>query len=166
MFDGPFLPLVPPVLLPLLLLLLLREPGTSAASAELAVVIPEQVPLDRMHFLQGRGSSTAEGRRGRRSVLLQAEDATAEALLIRLPAGIGPDPGSELYLVLHWNMWFLAPGFSVEEIGEDQSSHQVDVSRLCFYTGFVLNRSLDSFASLHVCGGLVLIYVELPLRAP
>uniref|UniRef100_A0A8D2LWD1 ADAM metallopeptidase with thrombospondin type 1 motif 17 n=1 Tax=Varanus komodoensis TaxID=61221 RepID=A0A8D2LWD1_VARKO len=125
------------------------------ASAELAVVIPEQVPLDRMHFLQGRGSSTAEGRRGRRSVLLQAEDATAEALLIRLPAGIGPDPGSELYLVLHWNMWFLAPGFSVEEIGEDQSSHQVDVSRLCFYTGFVLNRSLDSFASLHVCGGLV-----------
>ncbi|KAL8197488.1 UNVERIFIED_CONTAM: hypothetical protein K2H54_026633 [Gekko kuhli] len=125
------------------------------ARAELTVVIPEQVPLDRIRLPRAKNSGVEETRR-RRSVFLQPEEEEAAALLIRLPSGLGPDPGSDLYLNLHQNTQFLAPGFSIEEIGEDLKSHREGVDHSCFYTGHVLNRTLDSFASLSACAGLVL----------
>ncbi|XP_033022369.1 A disintegrin and metalloproteinase with thrombospondin motifs 17 isoform X2 [Lacerta agilis] len=152
MFDGSFLSLISPLLLRLLLVLC--GPGTYTVNADLGVVIiPEQVPLDKIPSLQVRGIHSEEHRR-RRSVPLQPEE-EAEVLIIRLPAGLGSDPGSDIYLNLRRNGQFLAPGFSVEEIGMGRSSHRVDFDRLCFYTGHVLNRSGDSFASLSACGGLV-----------
>lgn len=127
-----------------------------AVNADLdVVIIPEQVPLDKIPSLQVRGIHSEEHRR-RRSVPLQPEE-EAEVLIVRLPAGLGSDPGSDIYLNLRRNGQFLAPGFSVEEIGVGRSSRRVDLDRLCFYTGHVLNRSADSFASLSACGGLVLV---------
>lgn len=124
-------------------------------------MIPEQIPLHRIHFPLAKGSGLEEGRI-RRSVPLQPDEGTAEALIIRLPTGIGPDLSSDLYLKLYRNVQFLAPGFSVEEIGEDRSSRWVDVDQHCFYTGHVLNQSMDSFASLSTCAGLVLVGADLP----
>lgn len=130
------------------------------AVAKLAVVIPEQIPLDRVHFLQPPKSGPNKARR-RRSGSLQLEEDVAQ-LLIRLPVRAGLHPTSDLYLMLHHDDRFLAPGFSVEEIDESQRIHRHRaVDQLCFYTGHVLNRSHDSFASLSTCGGLVVIYINL-----
>ncbi|XP_078237254.1 A disintegrin and metalloproteinase with thrombospondin motifs 17 isoform X4 [Pogona vitticeps] len=123
------------------------------AGEELAVVIPEQVPLDRIHFVT-TGEDTPEEGQGWRFLPSKPEE-EAEAMIIHLPEGISADLGTNLYLNLHRNVQFLAPGFLVEEIGEGQSSHRVDVDRHCFYTGHVVNHSSDSFASLSVCSGLV-----------
>ncbi|KAH0620061.1 hypothetical protein JD844_014604 [Phrynosoma platyrhinos] len=150
MFDGSFLWFLSPILL-----LLFCRTGVHTASEDVAVVIPEQVPHERIHFLQAKGSQT-HGDRSRRSASLNLEEEEeTEALIIHLPTGNGFDLGSSLYLNLRPNAQFLAPGFSVLEIAEDQSSHRVDVDQGCFYTGHVLNHSFDSFASLSTCNGLV-----------
>lgn len=137
-----------------------------AANAERTVVIPERVHLDRIHFLQTKESISSKGRR-LRSVPLHPTEVQdmAGTLVIRLPTPPGLDLGSDLYLKLQRNMDFLAPSFSVEEIGKNQSSHRLDVGRLCFYTGHVLNRSFDSLAVLSACGGLVLVCHHSPLWA-
>uniref|UniRef100_A0ACB8E665 Uncharacterized protein n=1 Tax=Sphaerodactylus townsendi TaxID=933632 RepID=A0ACB8E665_9SAUR len=151
MCAGFFLPLR----LPSLLLLLLWGPSIYTAGAELTVVIPEKVPLDGIGLLWAKKSPLQEARR-RRSVFLQPEEEEEEAaaLVIRLLSGLGPNAGSDLYLDLRRNVQFLAPGFSVEEIGEDVSGHRENVDLSCFYTGHVLNRSFDSFASISACAGL------------
>ncbi|ETE63898.1 A disintegrin and metalloproteinase with thrombospondin motifs 17, partial [Ophiophagus hannah] len=132
------------------------------AVAELAVVIPEEVPLNRVHFLQPPKSGPNKAQR-RRSVPLPED---AAQLLIRLPVGAGLPPTSDVYLMLHHDDRFLAPGFSVEEIDENRSMrHHQAVDQLCFYTGHVLNRSHDSLASLSTCGGLTLPVLSLPVAS-
>uniref|UniRef100_A0A803TXX0 ADAM metallopeptidase with thrombospondin type 1 motif 17 n=1 Tax=Anolis carolinensis TaxID=28377 RepID=A0A803TXX0_ANOCA len=126
------------------------------ASDDVEVVIPEWVPQERIHFLQAERSQVWGGR-SRRSASFDPEEEDAEAaLFIRLPAGSGLHLDSDLYLSLRPNAQFLAPGFSVQEIPEDPSvERNAGVDRSCFYTGHVLNRSVDSFASLSTCNGLV-----------
>ncbi|XP_026565094.1 A disintegrin and metalloproteinase with thrombospondin motifs 17 [Pseudonaja textilis] len=151
MFDGPFL-FFPSSPLFALLLFVLGQASPETAVVELAVVIPEQVPLGRVHFLQPHKSGPNKAQK-RRSVSLPED---AAQLLIRLPVGAGLPPTSDVYLMLHHDDRFLAPGFSVEEINENRSMrHHQAVDQLCFYTGHVLNRSHDSLASLSTCGGLV-----------
>ncbi|XP_026528817.1 A disintegrin and metalloproteinase with thrombospondin motifs 17 [Notechis scutatus] len=151
MFDGPFLFFTSSPLFALLLFVL-GQASPETAVAELAVVIPEQVPLGRVHFLQPPKSGPNKAQK-RRSVSLPED---AAQLLIRLPVGAGLPPTSDVYLMLHHDDRFLAPGFSVEEINENRSMrHHQAVDQLCFYTGHVLNRSHDSLASLSTCGGLV-----------
>uniref|UniRef100_A0A803T0E9 ADAM metallopeptidase with thrombospondin type 1 motif 17 n=1 Tax=Anolis carolinensis TaxID=28377 RepID=A0A803T0E9_ANOCA len=127
------------------------------ASDDVEVVIPEWVPQERIHFLQAERSQVWGGR-SRRSASFDPEEEDAEAaLFIRLPAGSGLHLDSDLYLSLRPNAQFLAPGFSVQEIPEDPSvERNAGVDRSCFYTGHVLNRSVDSFASLSTCNGLVI----------
>uniref|UniRef100_A0A8C9EY67 ADAM metallopeptidase with thrombospondin type 1 motif 17 n=1 Tax=Pavo cristatus TaxID=9049 RepID=A0A8C9EY67_PAVCR len=140
MFDGCLLPLVFPCLL-----LWGLDAGT-AGGAELEVVIPERVALERIHLLPPAGRGDRGGARRRRE-LLRPREAAGEALLLRLPAA-----GTELYVHLRRDLRFLARDFVVEHRrGEER---RPPAERLCFYTGRVLNRS-DSFASLSTCAGLV-----------
>nr|XP_060611911.1 A disintegrin and metalloproteinase with thrombospondin motifs 17 [Anolis sagrei ordinatus] len=155
---------MPFLLLDLLLFLLLCPLPARPASADISVVIPERVPQEQIHLLQAKGNQVRRDR-SRRSASLDPEeegDEEVAPLLIRLPTGSGLHLGSDLYLSLRPNAQFLAPGFSVQEIPEDPSvNRNAGVDRSCFYTGHVLNRSVDSFASLSTCNGLVgLIQIE------
>lgn len=129
----------------------------AAGGAELEVVIPERVALEKIHLLP----PAVRGDRGspRRRRALPRQRAAAEDLLLRLPAA-----GAELYLHLRRDLRFLARGFVVEqrrgEARRAPNPRRPPEERLCFYTGHVLNRS-DSFASLSTCAGLVL-----PSRPP
>ncbi|RLW03550.1 hypothetical protein DV515_00006465 [Chloebia gouldiae] len=138
MFDGCLLPLVVPCLL-----LCGLDAGT-AGGAELEMVIPERVPLEKIHLLQPGGDRG--GPRRRRAAAEPEEE--EEAVLLRLPAA-----GAELYLHLRRDLRFLARGFAVER--RRGEARPPPPERLCFYSGHALNRS-DSFASLSTCAGLVL----------
>lgn len=133
----------------------------AAGGAELEVVIPERVALEKIHLLPPAVRGDRSGPRRRRA--LPRQRATAEALLLRLPAA-----GAELYLHLRRDLRFLARGFVVEQRrGEAQrapSPRRPPEELLCFYTGHVLNRT-DSFASLSTCTGLVLPPRPAPLSA-
>ncbi|KAJ7428565.1 A disintegrin and metalloproteinase with thrombospondin motif 17-like protein [Pitangus sulphuratus] len=148
MFDGCLLPLVVPCLL-----LCGLHAGT-AGGAELEVVIPERVPLEKIHLLPPGGD---RGGPRRRRALPRPEEEEEEAVLLRLPAA-----GAELYLHLRRDLRFLARGFAVEQRPGEQ--RRPPRERLCFYTGRALNRS-DSFASLSTCAGLVLTSRPAPLGA-
>lgn len=114
----------------------------AAGGAELEVVIPERVPLEKIHLLPPGGDRG--GPRRRRAAAAEEE----EAVLLRLPAA-----GAELYLHLRRDLRFLARGFAVER--RRGEARRPPRERLCFYSGHALNRS-DSFASLSTCAGLVL----------
>lgn len=106
------------------------------------MVIPERVPLEKIHLLPPGGDRG--GPRRRRAAAAEEE----EAVLLRLPAA-----GAELYLHLRRDLRFLARGFAVER--RRGEARRPPRERLCFYSGHALNRS-DSFASLSTCAGLVL----------
>lgn len=125
----------------------------AAGGAELEVVIPERVALEKIHLLPPAVRGDRGGPRRRRALPRQRA-AEEGALLLRLPAA-----GAELYLHLRRDLRFLARGFVVEQRpGQARRApgpRRPPEERLCFYTGRVLNRS-DSFASLSTCAGLVL----------
>ncbi|XP_057265727.1 A disintegrin and metalloproteinase with thrombospondin motifs 17 isoform X1 [Pezoporus wallicus] len=139
MFDGCLLPLVVPCLL------LCGLGAGTAGGAELEVVIPERVALEKIHLLPPAVRGDRGGPRRRRA--LPRQRTAAEALLLRLPAS-----GAELYLHLRRDLSFLARDFVVEQ--RRGEARRPPEERLCFYTGRVLNRT-DSFASLSTCAGLV-----------
>lgn len=132
----------------------------AGGGAELDVVTPERVGLEKIHLLEPAGEARRGSLRRPRALPLplplpgseeEEEEEEAAVLLLRLPTS-----GSELYVHLRRDPRFLAPGFAVEEWGEPglARSRPPELPD-CFYTGHVLNRT-DSFASLSTCAGLVL----------
>ncbi|XP_049638627.1 A disintegrin and metalloproteinase with thrombospondin motifs 17 [Suncus etruscus] len=139
MCDGA---LLPPHLLPLVLLLLVRgfDPGTAVhdRAANVEVVVPRWVGPDSPPPPPGTLRPPHHHRRPR------APHAAPPALLLHLPAF-----GRDLYLQLRRDLRFLAPGFQVEEAGT--GGRRGHPTELCIYSGRVLGHA-GSLASLSACG--------------